>query len=636
MQKGRLLSWIGLVGAVVLLLAINILSTVTFRQYRLDLTEDKLYTLSDGTRNIINSVEEPIHLTLYYSKGLASGAPSLRSHAQRVQEMLEEFSDRAGDKITLEVVDPAPFSEEEDEAVLNGLQGVPMTQAGDNFFLGLVGRNAIDQVQTIPFFDPQKDQFLEYDVAELVYNLSHPERKVLGVMSSLPFLGNVDAFDVLKSEAEREPPWIMATQLQQLFDVRKVETTATEIDDDIDVLMVIHPKDLSDQTLYAIDQFVLNGGRAMVFIDELSEMDRPPFDENNPYNSLWANRTSDLEPLLSTWGLSMEEEVVASDMKGAMRIPTRDESGRQQVVQYLPWFVSTKDTMNDKDVITAGLESVMVASAGILHKIDNTDLDITPLMTTSEESWRVPMNLVQFGPQPQNILDEFKASGEKFMIAARVSGIAKSAYPDGPPTEEGAEPTEEQMQKHVQKSDKPINVLVVSDSDILADDFWVQKQNMFGRQVIIPMAENFSFVANAAENFSGNSDLISVRSRGGFMRPFERVQELAKNAESKYREQVTELESKLKETEDRISEMQTQKEDAQSLVLSPEQQAEIEKFREERVRIRKELRKVQAELREDIEALNTRLKFINIGLIPLVVALIAVVLGLIRINRRRV
>ena len=636
MQKGRLLSWTGLVIAVVLLLAINILSSVLFRQHRIDLTEDKLYTLSDGTRNIVTDIQEPIHLTLYYSKTLANDAPSLRSHGQRVQELLEEYSDRGGGNIVLDVIDPEPFSEAEDDAVLAGLQGIPLNQAGDNFFLGLVGRNSVDQVQTIAFFDPQKEQFLEYDVSELVANLAHPKRKILGVMSTLPFLGNVDAFEVLKSEAERQPPWMMATQLRQLFDVRKIEIDAARIDEDVDVLMVIHPKEFSDQTLYAIDQFVLRGGRAMVFIDELSELDRPPFDENNPYNSLWAKRTSNLEPLLSTWGLTMEDEVVASDMKGGMRIPTRDRDGRTQAMQYLPWLAAYKDTMNEKDIITAGLESVMVASAGILNKIDNTSMEITPLMTTTEDSWRVPMNLVQYGPQPQEILDQFESSGEKFMFAARVSGIAKSAFPDGPPKSGDAEPTEEEKSKFIAQSEKPINVLVVSDADMLADDFWVQKQNVFGRQVAIPMADNFSFVANAAQNFSGDSNLISVRSRGGFIRPFERVQKLAEDAESRYRERVNELQEKLKKTEERIGELQTKKEDSQSLVLSSEQQQEIEKFREERVSIRKDLRKVQAQLRQDIEALNTRLKFINVGLIPLVIALFAIVLGLIRINRRRV
>jgi ABC-type uncharacterized transport system involved in gliding motility auxiliary subunit len=396
---------------------------------------------------------------------------------------------------------------------------------------------------------------------------------------------------------------------------------------------VVHPQGIAPKTLFAIDQFVLRGGKVLAFVDPHCEVQEVKQDPQNPMASMMANRSSDLGPLLAAWGLEMSADELAGDRDSALRV-----GYGAQPVEYLVWLGLRKATggLDGDDFVTSQLDTVNVASAGILKKKDGATTEITPLMQTSSSSMRVPKTSVQFGPDPGRLLESFVSADEKMTIAARVNGPAKTAYPDGEPKEapsDGSVPAETAADS-LKESQGPINVIVVADADLLHDQFWTRVQNFFGQRLALPTASNGDFVVNALDNLSGSNDLISLRSRGRFSRPFDKVAEIRRDAETRFRQKEKELEDKLADTERKISELQSNKEGTSAMILSPEQQAEIERFREERLKTRKELRKVKHELQKDIEGLGTKLKFVNVGLMPFVIILSALGLAAFRSSRR--
>ncbi|MBI5154717.1 Gldg family protein [Candidatus Poribacteria bacterium] len=633
MQR-KLFSWFGLIIALALLLAVNILSNALFRSSRVDLTDKKLYTLSEGTKNILGNLTEPISIKYYYSAKLAAKTPAIKTYGTRVQEMLEEYRDVAKGKIELSVIDPEPFSVEEDDAALAGLQGVPVGAAGDNIFLGLVAKNSVDDAKQVPFFQPDRERFLEYDLSRMISDLSSPKKKVLGIISPLPVLGKESAFDVLKSQAEVEQPWIVMGELQKLYEVKNLDLAVREIPEDVELLLLVHPKGLADQALYAIDQYVLRGGRAIVFVDPYCEADQPEFNEQQPYERLWADRSSTLGPLMKTWGIEMATDKFAADRGNPARVTTRNSQGMLQQVDYVAWLNLGPDNYNKDEVSTASIDRLRFATAGALKPIADATTKIEPLIKTSSKSMELPIDDIRYGQDPRTLLEKFKDSGQEMILAARISGPAKTAYPDGPPAAEGEEKPDASGQ--LKESREDINVIMVGDADILTDRLWVEVQNFLGQRVGYPVASNGDFFYNIIEQYFGSNDLIKIRSRGTYSRPFDLVAEIAREAEEKYRERESELQKSLEETQERINTLQSAKGDAsQALILSDEQRAEVDKLRTTMVETRKELRAVRHDLEKDIEGLGTRLKLLNIGLIPSLVSVFAVILGLVQVRRRR-
>jgi ABC-type uncharacterized transport system involved in gliding motility auxiliary subunit len=619
----KILTTSGLLMAVALLLAVNIISDITLKSARLDLTEQQLYTLSDGTRNILKNLEEPITLRFFLSQKLATRLPGINNYTVRVRELLEEYQRAAGDKLKLKLIDPEPFSEAEDSAVGYGLQGIPVDTNKTVFYFGLAGTNSVDDEEVIPFFSPNREEFLEYDLTKLIYQLANPKQKVVGIMTTLPVLG--ERASPFQQNAAQS--WMIVEHIRQLFDVRNISTDVETIPDDISVLMLIHPKELSDATLYAIDQFILKGGRAIVFADPYSEAYQPPTDPNNPLAALQAPRNSELTKLFDAWGIELVPNKVVGDLHVAQKVQMR-KGARAIVVNYPVWMALNDERyFNKKDIITAKLGNIRVATPGALVEKGDVETDIIPLIESGNEAMQIGVEKLSFFAEPENLARDFKAEG-KFTLAARITGKVKTAFPDGKPTDDEDDQTE-----HLTESAEPINLIVVADTDILEDKFWVRIQNIFGQRLAIPHAANATFVSNALDNLSGSNDLISVRNRGTFARPFTRVEAIQQEAEQRFREKEKELEARLEETEQKIRNLQNQKQDGNELMLSVEQQQEIVRFRQEKVKIRKELRNVQHALQKDIERLETQMKFINIGLMPLLIGFWGITLSI--WNRRR-
>lgn len=626
MNHSQWLSRSGLLITAVLSVAVIAASAVFFRGARIDLTQNDLYTLSDGTHNILSSLEEPVTLYFFYSEEAARGIPPITNYAQRVREMLEEMAEASSDKINLEIINPEPFSEEEDRATELGVQAVPLNAAGDNLYFGLAGTNALDTTESIPFFQPEREELLEYDLAKLVYQLGQSDKPVVGVMSSLPIMGSFDP------RGGQQPGWMIIDHLRQFFDVRKVEEAATSIEEDIDLLMIVHPSKLPPETLYVIDQFVLSGGNALVFVDPYSE----PAARMAAAGGMTAepvSASSDLPELLNAWGLRLKPNEVLGDGRYALPVQV---SQNAPPVYHLAMHGLDAEALDQDDVVTQGLDSVNVGVPGILEAIADSGLEFVPLLRSSTESMPIPANRIQPNLDPGLLHQGFIPSGVQYALAARVRGKAKSAFPDGAPVdgEDAEKAAAEEKAAHIAESGNDINVIVVADTDFLSDHLWVRVQNFLGQRIASPWAGNGDLVINAVDNLLGSSDLIGIRSRASFTRPFDRVEEIKREADAQFRSTEQELQDRLRETERKLSQLQSQKDDQSATILSAEQRDELEKFTQAKVDIRKQLRDVRHQLDRDIESLGFWVKAINIALIPLLLIVFSALLASARARRR--
>ncbi|WAD26736.1 Gldg family protein [Pseudomonadaceae bacterium T75] len=610
-MKRVIYSGAGLLLIALAFLVFNILSGLAFTNARLDLTEQKLYTISEGTESILEELESPIELQFFYSEAAVRDLVALRNYARRVEELLRAYERAAGGKLKLQVIDPQPFSEEEDRAAELGLQAVPLDRGGDKVYFGLAGTNAEGHTQTIPFFPLDQEEFLEYEVSRLVQSLSTAQLPVVGVLSGLQINGG---FDMRTQQATL--PWMVLEDIRQLFHIESLKHDIDMIPTNVSVLMLVHPKQLPEQTLYAVDQFVMRGGKVLVFVDPFSEAD--PGSAMGP-GGFAEEKASELEPLFKAWGLRMPADQVVADASYAMSVGVGPE---RRAVRHPGWLSLPQQALDADDVTTASLESLTMATTGLLEPLEGASTRFTPLMRSS--GYAMPIEAGRFATlqNPEELLRGLEPTGERYTLAARIQGPAKSAYPNGI---EG--------RKDGLKESDSINVIVVADTDLLSDRMWVQVQDFFGQRFPQPWADNGSFVINALDNLSGSDALISVRSRGRFARPFVVVEELQRQAENRFRETEEVLQSRLAETEAQLAELQSP-DPEQALELTAEQQAALQGYMQEKLRIRKELREVRYQLNADIEALGRTLKFLNIALVPLLLTL--GVLGLWFWRRRRV
>lgn len=625
-----------LLALAILFIGLTILITFVLRGARIDLTESSLYSIAPGTERIIGSLREPINLYFFFSQEASSQSPPLRAYAQRVRELLEEMAQRSAGKLRLTVIDPEPFSEDEDRAAEFGLSAVPISASGESLYFGLAGTNSTDGREIIGFFQPEKEEFLEYDIASLIYRLSDPERPTIGLMSSLP----VDAsFDQMSGRMQEG--WASIAQLRELFEVRSIASGSGAIQGDVDVLMVIHPKDLPPQTLYAIDQFVMRGGKLIAFIDPQAE-NEPSGAQMSQMMGQMAQRSSSLGPLLDAWGVSFDPAMVLGDRELGLTVSLRQGEPPSQHIAIIGF---NSDSMNQKDVVTSTLNTINMMTAGSLQKKEGATISFEPLIQSGANAALLPAERLAFLSDSSSLLDGFKATGERYAVAARVNGKLKSAYPDGKPalsdaaTEADAAAETDAAPgtsgEHKVESTDEANLIIVADTDVLADPLWVRTQNVFGQRVAVAWANNGDFVSNALDNLAGSGDLISIRGRQSFFRPFTTVDELRRQADEQLRVKEKELDQELQDTEQKLSELEAGRSTQGSLVLSPEQEAELERFQQERVRVRKELRDVRRSLDVEIESLGTLLKVLNIALVPALIAIGAIVLAVARRRRLR-
>src|SRR3984885_12738893 len=615
----------GLLLLAVLFLGVVMLSNVGLRGMRLDLTQNKLYTLSSGTQQVLHELKEPVNLYFYFSRDeAAKQSPLILPYAARVREFLEEIAARAGGKINLHVVDPQPFSDDEDRAAEFGLQPLPVGNGGDSVYFGLAGTNSTDGRSAIPNFTPDREQFLEYDVAKLIQELGTPKKPVIGLLSSIGLQGQFNP-----QTGQMGEPWPIYTQLQQLFNVRTLTSDIDHIDKDVDVLMLIHPKQLPAKTLYAIDQFVMRGGRMLLFVDPDAGADLSGADPRNPMAAAMANHSSDLQPLLSTWGVDYDPTKVIGDLGRGLEVRSAVAQGP---VRHIGILGLRHGDMDPKDVVTSSLESVNLATVGSLAQHAGAKTSFEPLLMSSANAEPMPAQRFNALADPASLRDGFKSTGVRYTIAARITGPVDSAYPNGPPGDQ--KPASGPPIAHLAKSTAPANIVVVADTDLMMDYLWVQQREMFGQRIAQAFANNGDLIANILDNLSGSSALISIRGRASFSRPFERIDALKRKADDSLRAKVLELQSQLQQTEKKLTDLQTRRNDQSSLMLSPEQEVELKNFTAEKTRMRKELRETERGLDVEINRLGTRLKIINIGVAPLLVAIAGVIILSMRRRRR--
>lgn len=607
MQKKSIYSLSSLALLLVLFVAVNMLSGNLLRGLRFDLTDNRLFTLSEGTQNVLSGLQEPVTLTFYFSQASSRDIPQIRSYARRVDELLQEFVNHGAGKLTVRRVDPAPFSEEEDQAAALGLQAAPVGAAGETLYLGIAGSNTLDDMQVMPFLQPSKEKFLEYDLAKMISTLGNPERNTLGLLSSLPMQPGFD----MATQGMR-PAWVVYEQLQQMFEIREISAQAGELPEDLDVLMLVHPRDLDPNLLYQIEQFVLGGGRLIAFLDPFAESDRG--DPNDPMARMQAGSSSDLGSLLEAWGVAFDPSRALGDLQYGIGTAGQRHIGILSV---------QADGMNASDIVSADLEVVNFSSTGWLEAIEGAATRFDALVQSSENAAPIDTSRLRFMSNPADLLDGFNPTGDRFALAARVAGPAKASI-DAP---------EGYADRHLAEAgDEGISVLLFADTDLLTDRMWAQRQPFFGQDIVSSFADNGSLAINAVDNMLGNRDLISIRTRANSARPFERVDALRVEAEKAYRDTEERLQSELQETERRLGELQAAKGEGELTVITDEQQQEIQRFMERRLEIRRELRQVQHDLKRDIDRLGTRLKWINIALVPVAVLVLALLYS---VRRRR-
>ena len=620
-------SVLGVIAAAAIAIGINMFADARLANVQLDLTQGKIYTLSPGTKQVLADLKEPVTLRLFYSRQLGSTVPAYGTYADHVREMLRDYASISHGKVKLEFFDPEPFSDTEDRAMAYGLQAAPLDQGATQVYFGLAGTNLEDDERTIPFFQAERERFLEYDLTKLVYELSNPARPVIGVMSSLPLEGDPRG---MMMRGEGGQPYASAVLLRQTNTVKTVATDAQVIDPDIQVLLVAEARNLSPATLYAIDQFVMRGGKLMAMVDPWSEATAAtPSQTGMPPTDTHA----DLKSLFDAWGIEFDPSKVVGDLTGAWRVRAGGE--RAQAVNYVAWF-NIRAGVNHDDPATADLQQVTVASSGYLAKAPNASIDFTPILTSSDRSGVMSVDEVKM-PDPAKVLAGFKPEGGPRVIAARVHGVLKSAFSEPPPLQ-GDQKRPDNFPAHKAQTDGPANMVVVADSDILADRFWVRMADFLGQQVATPFSDNGPFVANLVGTLTGSDALIGLRSRGDTNRPFTLVAAMQSDAEAKFRRTQQALQAHLDETQKQLKTLRSgggegdkAKPDA---VITPDQRSAIDAARQDMLETRQKLRAVQLELNRDISTLADEMRVFTIVLVPALLIVLAIAMGIVQRRRR--
>ncbi len=606
----KLLSLGGVLLVVAALIAINYLAGKA--RARVDLTEGKVYTLNEGTRNIVAKLESPVKLRLYSSQG--EHVPvQLRAFARRVEDLLEEYRALAGGKLVLEKLDPQPDSDAEDTARLDGVQSQQLA-TGESIYLGL-SVSQLDQKVAIPVIAPERERLLEYDISRAIAAVASPTKPVIGVMTAMPIWGGGSPM------TGPLDPWYFGQELARDYEVRKIGLDVAKIDDDVKALVVIHPRGISDGALYAIDQFVLRGGKLIAFVDGLAY-----FDQQGPMMGMPGSGSS-LGPLLASWGLSFEPGKVVAD-------PSIMFGRGMQATTTLLSIAG--DLIDADDVATNQVHNLLLAFPGAFSGTPASGLAQSVLFRTSANAGFVDASVAT---QPgMSALKDFKAAGTPLALGVRLSGRFKTAYPEGAPkpkAPEGDKPpsSEVPVDLPLKEGAADNTVVLVADADLIANDVALQVAEVFGQRVYVPRNDNVSFALALVEQMAGDPNLTMLRSRASFARPFTRVNEMEARAAAGYRDKLQELEDSLAETRNKLSELQQTKAQGQTNVVTPEQQAEIDKFRRSELEIKRDLKELRKQLRHDIDSLEYWTKVANIALVPALVAIFGLAVAYVR--RRR-
>ncbi len=596
----------GLAG-VLLLLGILIAFNAVLRpmRARVDVTEDKLYTLSDGTKQLLGELDRDVTLKFYFSKSNDRLPVPMKNFAARVRDLLKEYESRSGGYLAIEEYDPKPDSDEEEWAQRYGLQGqaLDMFGAGGQLYFGIVAVSG-NREAVIPMLAQSAEPRLEYLLTRMVSEVASEKSAKVGLMSALPVNGS-GAMNPYMMQQGGARKWAVISEIERQYDVETIDMTATNIPSDIDTLLVIHPADITDDTLYAIDQFVLRGGRLLAFTDPMSLAAQESADPQQMQMGMPPpQEASDLNKLTSAWGIEMAADQLAADESAASLL----QAGRGMAQRNAAWLSLREPQISRDDIATGSLSDMMLPFAGAFEGSVSNGLQMAELLFTADDGFTTSTMAARSGKI------DIPAARKRVPLAVRITGSFKTAFPD---KEEG-----------LKESRKPGVVILVSDVDMLADRFATQSMNVFGQSIVQPRNDNLTFAANMVEQLCGSEALIGLRSRNSFDRPFDRVIELEKEAAFKWQAEEQRLNAQLQATQARLSALQQTKDDGQQAFLSPEQEAEIKKFREEAFQTQQSLKEVRKSLRHDIEMLGVRLKAMNIVAIPILVAIFGIARGI--------
>ncbi len=606
----------GLVAAALILVLLNfVLGAV---RGRIDLTQGKLYTLSEGTRAVLGKLESPVKIRLYFSQ---NEIPlPIKAYGRRVEDLLAEFRQAGRGKVLVEKLDPQPDSDAEDSATLEGVEA-QVTPSGDKFYLG-ASISYTDQKVALPALTPDREPLLEYDLVRAIARAVSTAKPVIGVMSALPVFGMPPSQFTGGQPLE---PQVIIGELRRDYTVKRVGLDAERIDDDIKVLLVIHPRGIGERAQYALDQFVLRGGKLIAFLDPSAY-----FDQLGQMGGMGGGGTpSSLDRLLKAWGLGFDSGKVVLDMRYLTGAGART----------LPTLLSLNDNaFAPNDITTARLGSLLMPFAGVFTGKPVDGLNETVLMKTSAYSQLVDSFAAT--TQGEAAIRGFKPSGTEYPLAVRLTGKFKTAFPEGRP--KGEERSEKKAAKasdaksetaHLKESAGENAVVLVGDSDFINDGAAVQIQEIFGQRIVIPRNGNLAFGQALVDQFAGDPALINLRSRASAARPFTVIRDMEAKAQQAYLGKIKELEDNLGQTQEKLNALQKGRGQGAGAILTAEQQSELENFRRKAAETRLALKEVRRELRADSEALQFWTKVANIALMPILVALAGIALAVLR--RRR-
>lgn len=591
----------GLILAVVLFFSVNVIAAFTLKNHRLDLTQAKLYSLSEGSLRAIEQIKEPVTIRFYLSGKLAKVSQIHAAYAVRVIELLEQYASAAGGRIKLEVIDPEPFSDKEDEALTYGLKGIPVGDSSEYVYIGLSISNSSDRRRTIALLDPSRERFLEYDITKYLTDLTRAKRPTVGIISTLPIDGRGEPRLMYP---KYHPRWAVMNVVRDIFDVRFISRQTLDIPPDIDVLMLVNPKKFNEETLYAIDQHVMRGGNMLVLIDPFSETEAALGEV--PYSI-----RPDMDKLLNKWGISFDPSNFVADTVLARSV-AHSEQDKAVRTKFPPWLAVDETHLNPEDPVTGTIGTVNLAYAGTFNVVKKADgLTVTPLIFSSKESELIP-TVRGLSPEPSEMLRNFKPSGKNMVLGVRLKGTPDSAF-DKAPTRNFLK---QRPEAHIEKATAPVNIILIADSDFLADKFWTAKSDIPGVEQLYPFAGNADLIVNALDNLGGAAALIELRSKAEWRRPFTVIENLALNAGRRYRKQEALLFAELKTAQDRLKDLTGRASAKNKDILSGEDKAEIQALQERVIKLRAALRSVQNVLTGDIQALQSTIILLNVVFVP--------------------
>jgi ABC-type uncharacterized transport system involved in gliding motility auxiliary subunit len=616
----------GILVMLALVIAVNVITSVA--PARVDLTREKAYTLSAGTKAVLQKLDTPIKIRFYctQSETATPETVALRSYARNVEDLLQEYQQVAGKNLVVEKYDPQPDSDAEDSARLDGLE--PQTLMGnDEFYLGL-SINLADERVAIPFLDPSRERQLEYDLTRAIARVFAPDKPTVGVMSALPVFGGPVNPMMAESGQSGPPAWSLIDELKEDFNLKHIELTADTIDDDVKVLLVIHPKEISDQTQYAIDQFILRGGKVIALLDAQSIVDsrQQQQQQQNPMMGGPTAASSTLDKLLPAWGLAFDTGKVVADL--AFKLELNGPNGQPTEA---PAFLGLNaDGINRDDIATGPLDTVWLPLSGAFTGTPVAGLKETVLLHSSTQAELVDGMAASMGGE--SLMNDFKPTGVSYALAVRLTGKFKTAFPNGKPGDKDDQATNAPAKDNSLKESKvESSVVLFGDSDFAADDFSMRKvESPFGTMAS-PLNGNLNLVQNLVELMAGDSNLIGIRSRATTHHPFTRIEQMEAAAEAQGEARITELQSSLNDTQQRLDELQQQKKDPdQRFILSPEQRAELDNFRKKQGEVSRQLKQARKDLRKEVVSLETHIKWLNILAMPLAVTVAGITIAVIK------